>query len=75
MIILKNKILEIAEKNHSGAYALNETWLDLLDILNDVKMDESYFLRHYLIAYYERVATKSVAKKIMCVCCIIHMCK
>ena len=62
---VKNKILEIAEKNHSGAYALNETWLDLLDILNDVKMDESYFLRHYLMAYYERVATKSVAKKII----------
>ena len=62
---VKNQILEIAEKNNNDAHMLNERWIELLDILNSVKMNESYFLRHYLMAYYERVDIKSVAKKII----------
>ena len=62
---VKNKILELSEKFEIDIEEINKKWLDLIGRLEEIKIDESRFLRHYLLAYYEHTDTKEVANKII----------
>lgn len=62
---VKNGILEIAEAKSLDTHQLNDSWFDLLDTLAATNTDESDFLRHYLIAFHERVSTTKVADTII----------
>ena len=68
MDFVKNEILELIEQDkdeNEDVGEWNQQWIEILNILNMIKVKETQFLRHYLLAYHKKTAMKNVANTII----------
>lgn len=67
MDFVKNELLELIEQSRDDEdiSIWNQRWIEILNILNMIKVKETQFLRHYLLAYHKKTAMKNVSNTII----------
>ena len=62
---VKNSLFEILERNNEDLEYYHDQWAQMLNNIENARIDINKFLRDYLIAYHKRVRKKYVSQTIL----------